>query len=315
MLLRDILSGNSEDVLAGAGIIADVKPDVLLLIGFDHDAQGAAMAAYADLLADLGAPYPHRLSPTPNTGIPTQRDIDGDGRFGRPRDAQGYGRFRGAGGMALLSRYPTELFEDFTALPWDSLPGSLSGTDGADGRQRLSSVGHWVAALELPGRQTIHLGAFHATPPVFDGPDDRNGRRNHDEIRFWQAYLDGEIGHKDPRAPFILLGDANLDPEDGEGRRKAIADLLAYPMLQDPQPQSAGGRAEADPGQIGDPALDTVDWRNGAPGNLRVSYLLPGRRWEVVASGVHWPLGRSTEMNLASRHRMVWADLVLRGAE
>jgi len=33
------------------------------------------------------------------------------------------------------------------------------------------------------GGQVIHILASHPTPPVFDGVEDRNGRRNHDEIR------------------------------------------------------------------------------------------------------------------------------------
>ncbi len=48
----------------------------------------------------------------------------------------------------------------------------------------------------LVGKTTLHLLASHPTPPAFDGPEDRNGRRNHDEIRFWNDYLDrAEIGY------------------------------------------------------------------------------------------------------------------------
>ena len=39
------------------------------------------------------------------------------------------------------------------------------------------------------GRKTVHFLVSHPTPPVFDGPEDRNGTRNHDEIRFWADYI------------------------------------------------------------------------------------------------------------------------------
>ena len=36
--------------------------------------------------------------------------------------------------------------------------------------------------------ETVHFLVSHPTPPVFDGPEDRNGPRNYDEIRFWADY-------------------------------------------------------------------------------------------------------------------------------
>ena len=39
------------------------------------------------------------------------------------------------------------------------------------------------------GTKTVHVLASHPTPPSFDGGEDRNGRRNHDEIRFWADYV------------------------------------------------------------------------------------------------------------------------------
>ena len=37
--------------------------------------------------------------------------------------------------------------------------------------------------------KTVHFLVSHPTPPVFDGPEDRNGTRNFDEIRFWADYV------------------------------------------------------------------------------------------------------------------------------
>ncbi|MFV0332498.1 MAG: endonuclease/exonuclease/phosphatase family protein [Tropicimonas sp.] len=324
LLLRDILRGEDEQIAAVISVIAGANPDILLLTGFDFDAGQVALDALAARLEEAGAPYPHRFSLRPNTGMATGLDMDGNGRTGEPRDAQGYGRFAGEGGMALLSRFPIDLpaVQDLSPLLWKDMPGAeLPQVGGApfpsaeaQAIQRLSTTGHWIVPVRWPGRQALRLMAFYATPPVFDGPEDRNGLRNADEIRLWQALLDGALEVAAPTAPFVLLGNANLDPADGDGRSPAIAALLADPRLQDPRPESPGSAAGADTGHRGPPALDTVDWpgaAEGGPGNLRVDYVLPSADLTVLASGVIWPSGGAAleTVRAASRHRLVWVDL------
>ena len=326
LLLRDILKGEDEQVSASIAVIAATSPDILLLTGFDFDAGNAALGAFAEALVEAGAPYPHLFSLRPNSGMATGLDMDGNGRTGEPRDAQGYGRFAGHGGMALLSRFPVveEEVQDFSGLIWKDLPGAaLPQVGGAPfpsaqalDIQRLSTTGHWVIPLRWPGRDPLTLLAFSATPPIFDGPEDRNGLRNADEIRLWQLFLDGALGTAPPERAFVILGNANLDPRDGDGQAEAIASLLEDPRLSDPRPASVGGAAEADPEHYGDAALDTADWRataEGGPGNLRVDYVLPSADLSVADAGVHWPSdGAALDMaRVASRHRLVWIDLVV----
>ena len=333
LLLRDILSGKDEQVQAVTGIIAHISPDIVLLNSFDYDYENVALNAFADLLASHGAPYPHRFALPPNTGLRTGLDMDGDGQTGGPRDAQGYGQFTGQGGMAILSRYPinTALVQDFSALAWVDFPkallpsvkGAPFPSEQAQAAQRLSTTGHWVVPVALNGG-VLNLMAFHATPPVFDGNEDRNGRRNHDEVRFWTAYLDGELEAKPDGAPFVILGDANLDPYDGDGRGEAMQGLLAHPMLQDVAPKSQGAasasltQAGANTDHRNDPATDTADWKDvDGPGNMRVDYVLPSRDLTITASGVFWPDPDSAEAallsmggTLASRHHLVWIDVI-----
>lgn len=331
LLLRDILGARDAQVAAVVEVIAHLAPDVLLLSRVDWDHDLIALNALADRLQQAGAAYPHRLAFRPNTGLQTGLDLDGDGRLGTPDDAQGYGGFAGAGGMALLSRLPLldQEARDFSDFLWRDLPGSLiPRRDGAPFPSaeahdvaRLSSTGHWDVPLALPGGGRLHLLAYHAGPPAFGGPEQRNLRRNHDETRFWTLLLDGDLPMPPPPAPFVLLGDANLDPEDGDGMQAAIRELLAHPALQDPQPRSAGGVAAAtgprNAAHRGDPALDTAHWtRPEAPGNLRVVYALPSAGLEVVAAGVFWPapedpLHPLVAGDAASRHRPVWVDLRL----
>lgn len=296
-MLRDILRGEDAGIEATLAAIRTVAPDILVLQGIDYDLEGRALDALADALAKRGPAYPHHFAAPPNAGRQSGIDLDGDGKTGGPGDAQGYGGFFGQGAMAVLSRHPLQTAElqDFSTLLWRDLPGTLYPMiDGAPfagpeafATQRLSSNGHWSLPVNVRGIGTLHLLTYHATPPVFDGPEDRNGRRNHDETAFWLHHLAGDIGTPPP-GPFVLLGDANLDPARGDGRGSIMRELLAHPALQDPLP----GRA-------------TVNWAQTGP--MRVDYLLPSHHWQIVDAGLHWPKGVD-----ASRHALVWADLALK---
>nr|WP_254367886.1 endonuclease/exonuclease/phosphatase family protein [Paracoccus sp. Z118] len=311
LLLRDIRSGKDEQIAAAVQIVAAADADVLLLTGFDWDHHGAALTAFAGLLEEAGAPYPHRFAAQPNSGMATGLDLDGNGRTGTADDAQGFGFFTGEGGMAVLSRLPLGEVTDHSAFLWRDLPRNLmpSVPEEIAAAQRLSSTAHWDVPVTVGGT-VLHLLAFSATPPVFDDPEtDRNGRRNHDEIAFWAHHL--------PDAPFVILGDFNLDAIDGDGRREAF-DLL-LPHVQDPEPASEGGRLAPQDGanstQNGRPALDTAQWPSAdGPGNLRVDYVLPARSLTTTDAGVLWPAPGEPLADVAgaaSRHRLVWVDLAL----
>lgn len=325
LLLRDILTAKDPQVEASAQVIAAAAPDVILLTGFDYDLGGVALEAFAARVRAAGADYPHRLALRPNTGMATGLDLDGDGESGGPGDAQGFGRFAGEGGMAVLSRFKLGPATDYSAFPWRALPGNLMGGAGlspeAAAVQRLSSTGHWAVPVTLPDGTVLTLLAWMATPPVFDGAEDRNGRRNHDEAAFWLRLLDGALPFAVPSAPFVLLGDANLDPVDGDGRAEALASLLSDSRLQDPRPASPGAVAAAsaqggaNATQAGDPALDTADWPDdGGPGNLRVDYVLPSSGLVARNAAVWWPVpGAAADLAAAaSRHRLVYVDIALR---
>lgn len=307
-MLRDLVSGRDAQFDAVLRGLVALDADAVLLIGLDWDHDLVALGALQDALAARGLGYPYRFAPQPNAGLPTGFDVDGNGRLSEARDAQGYGRFAGAGGMALLSRLPIDAAgaRDFSAFLWRDLPASLmpAETDpGLAAIQRLSSTGMWEVPLTLPDGQTLRLLAYAATPPVFDGPEDRNGRRNADESRFWQALLHGSLpGLAPPQAPFVILGTPNLDPVDGEGRRDGVQLLLADPALQDAAPRQAA--PHPDPGQQGDAALDTALFP--APlGGLRLDYILPSADLRLTAAG------QLASDPAASPHRPVWVEIAL----
>lgn len=313
LLVEDLTRGEDAQIAAIARVAKALDADVLLLTAIDYDLDGVALQLLADRLAAEGVDYPHRFAFRPNTGMQTGFDVDGNGRIGDPRDAQGYGLFSGHGGMAILSRLPLDPAgaRDHSAFLWRDLPGALlpPGDPGLTEIQRLATTGFWdVPVLTQAG--PVHLLAWHATPPVFDGPEDRNGKRNHDEAAFWRHYLDGALPMPPPDAPFVLLGDGNLDPADGDGLREGIAALLSHPALHDPRPKGAHNRRE--PAHQGDPALDTVLYDD--LGGLRLDYVLPAASLTVTAAGVLWPAPDdplAPDLAAASRHFPVWVDLDL----
>lgn len=310
-MLHDIGRGKAD---GAARTIADLRPDILLITAFDHDLDGLALGAFQGLLATAGWPMQHSFAAQPNTGLPTGFDLDRNGRLREERDAQGYGRFRGQSGMALLSRLPIRKAEvqDFTSLLWADVPGSRFPTQyftqEEAGVLRLSHTAHWMIPVET-AQGDLTLMAYSATTPAFDGPEDRNGLRNADETALWRHVLDGRIGTA-PNGPLVIIGKANLDPVDGDGLHEEIRALLADPRLQDPAPRGEGGIRAANPHHSGDPALDTSDYDDPEPGNLRTSYILPSSELRVLDAGIAWPADAPPSTD-GARHFPVWVDLGL----
>ncbi len=281
---------------------------MILITGIDYDQQTRTLAAFA---ARLGKPYPYLLALRPNTGLATGLDLDGNGRFGEPRDAMAYGRFAGQAGMALLSRLPIDQAQirDFTGFLWQDLPGNLAPPDTPPS-QRLSTAGHYEIPLTLPDGRSLRLLAFYATPPVFDGPEDRNGKRNHDETAFWSALLAGRLSQPPPQKPFVILGQSNLDPMDGEGLPDALQALLHNPALQDPEPRA--NSFTPDKGHKGDAALDTAFYPK--TGGLRVELILPSNDLKILNAGIlrdppETEFGQT--LTTASRHWPLWVEIAL----
>ncbi|WP_418592744.1 endonuclease/exonuclease/phosphatase family protein [Ponticoccus sp. (in: a-proteobacteria)] len=280
LLLKELESGGPD-----LSTILGAEPDVLLLTDFDYDAGAAALGALQRRLKAGGLDLPHRFAARPNTGRATGLDLDGDGLLGGPRDAQGFGWFSGQGGMAVLARWPISLAADRSATLWKDLPDSaIAADDPGFAVQRLSSTAHWRLTVALPG-MALTLLTLAATPPVFDGPEDRNGRRNRDEVLLWIRVLDGALGPA-PEGPVILLGNFNVDPKRGDGRHEVARRVLSHPRLRDPHP-----------------GTDTVTWYSTGP--MRVSYVLPDKALPLAGAGITPP---SPDPALGP-HRLVWIDI------
>ena len=188
------------------------------------------------------------------------------------------------------------------------------------------------------GKVTLHLLASHPTPPAFDGAEDRNGKRNHDEIRLWSDYLDGAPYLRDDAGrngkfkakEFLIMGDQNSDPVDGGSITSAIGALLAHPRVdasfvpKSPgAPEASAAQGGANAAQRGDARSDTADFNDRVAGNLRVDYLLPSKDLRVCGGGVFWPSKADPAAALvwgdspvpSSDHRLVWLDVTVDGAQ
>lgn len=321
----------NEQLRAATTIIQTVRPDILVLNEIDHDYDFPDdLARNARLFRDqwlnrgeAAVNYPYVFAAPCNTGIRAGFDFDNDGIIADSThegtrlhgvDCYGYGAYPGQYSMALLSRFPidAEGARTFQKFLWKDLPGNHIPpgfySDDELGIFRLSSKSHWDVPVRV-NDNVLHLFMSHPTPPGFDGPEDRNGRRNFDEIKFWVHYIENDSALYDDNGvrggysktePFLIAGDMNAAPDapavyDGVN---AIAQLLLLPNLQDPF--------------AGDEPIFTAQFGDGRP--MRIDYVLASAGIDVVNQGVFWPTEQEDNVGFelaekASDHRLVWVDI------
>ncbi|MBA2635026.1 MAG: endonuclease/exonuclease/phosphatase family protein [Chloroflexi bacterium] len=362
---------------AVAEIIQRTRPEVLLINEFDYvdgPVTGNALtdAFQANYLgvSQNGQPtihYDYVFVAPSNTGIASGFDLNNNGATvttplapGYGDDALGFGEFPGKFGMAVFSQHPIDYgaARTFQHFKWKDMPGALLPDDASKPAPAdwysaaelailpLSSKSHWDVPISIGGT-TVHFLVSHPTPPVFDGAEDRNGRRNFDEIRLWADYVSpgagryiyddaGATGGLKPGAKFVIAGDQNSDPLDGDSIPGSIQQLLDNPRINTTvTPSSVGGTAWAavqggvNANHRSDPAFDTADFCDTAtpppcsgPGNLRADYVLPSRNLKIVDAAVFWPEPGHPLVYLtgtgfpvpSSDHRLVWVDLKVPGS-
>jgi hypothetical protein len=380
-----------------AEIAQRVQADVLLVNEFDFDLDGTPTASsvpmglgYSSEGARLfqqnflsvgqgnavrgltsGIDYAYRYTPNTNTGLASGFDLNNNGAVSGGDDAFGFGNFGGQFGFTIYSKYEIVSVRSFQTFLWKDMPGNLLTNDPTASNLadfyspaeinalRLSSKNHVDVTVRING-QDVHFLTAHPTPPTFDGPEDRNGKRNHDEIRFWADYVagagyiyddQGNTGGLEAGAKFVIAGDYNADPLDGDSFKgtvngqqyNAIGQLLDNPLINTSVTPTAPGGADAathpsnngnaNQSHIGDPAHDTADFSDAAPGNLRVDYVLPSANLQIEGAGIFWPadpdrnapnttgdeydlVGNFRDQSLyanypSSDHKAVWVDVTV----
>jgi hypothetical protein len=334
-----LAKGENQQIRNIAAIIQNVRPDIILLNEFDYtanDEQGVkAFINHYLKVAQKNAKainYPYYYTAPVNTGLDSGFDLNNDGvASGTGDDAFGFGLYPGQYGMAILSRFPIDknAIRTFQHFLWKDMPNNLMPTikdahgqdwfsEQAQQALRLSSKSHWDVPVLVNG-ETLHILASHPTPPVFDGPENRNGKRNHDEVRFWNDYLNSSVssyiyddkgnygGLKLP-SRFVILGDLNSSAINGDSMKEAITALVYSPLVIQVTPLSAGGRLHKPNEQSA--SSFTAEW------GMRADYVLPSKyATKLIDCGVFWPTADSTLASLvtdrqaSSDHRLVWVDI------
>ena len=332
-LIDELASGDNQQIKNVAEIIQLTQPDIILLNEFDYIAESdkgvnAFLTNYLSVSQNGAQPvnYPYFYLAPVNTGVKVPEQA-----LTKRLTHFGFGRYPGQYGMVVLSKYPIDSAKvrTFQNFLWQDMPNNLMPVDdqGQDwypeqSKQimRLSSKSHWDLPINVCG-EDVHILASHPTPPVFDGKEDRNGRRNFDEIRFWSDYIEANETsyHYDDKgtqggivkgAKFVILGDLNASNVDGDAYPGAIDNLLKHSLVNNfAAPVSEGGK-ENKPDNAHS-ASHTAGW------GMRADYVLPSSNIEVTNSGVFWPSSSDGMSRLvkdrrsSSDHRLVWVDVNL----
>ncbi|MGR5209437.1 endonuclease/exonuclease/phosphatase family protein [Vibrio rotiferianus] len=302
--------------------------------------------------------YPYAESYSTNTGLNSGLDLDNNGTAGQlPGDAWGFGFYHGQYAFALMSKYEidTKNTRTFQEFKWKDMEGAQIPTiticDGSqtipDGMAcgddwytadewdvvRLSSKNHVDAPIIIPtekGDEVVHLLMSHPTPPVFD--PGKNKVQNGAEVEFWHHYVQGkeyfydDAGNKGglaEGAKFVMMGDQNLDPLDGDGFSEIMQAFHNDPLVnQDVMngelyPTSFGAAEHA----VDKNSTHPIPNRITSTFGLGVDYAMPSANLNVVDSGVYWAAsyeeGRKlfndarigkygNGKDVSSDHRMIW---------
>jgi endonuclease/exonuclease/phosphatase family metal-dependent hydrolase len=340
---KDLKSGENEQMKIIAEIIQRNDPDILALQEFDFAEDNAYVKLYQKHYLNISqnganpVKYPYFYAFPSNTGILTEFDLNKDGKFKTANDAYGYGRYPGQYAFAILSKYPIDEtgIRTFQYFLWKDMPDANIPLNSDHKTYyekeelkifRLSSKNH-VDVPVIINKDTIHVLIAHPTPPVFDGKEDRNGKRNHDEIRLFADYISGgerasylyddkgKYGGLGEDTKFVILGDMNADPIDGDSYENAILQLTDHPLINSKAasgkhvPESKGSAVKHNQRpDKGDP------YHNTSVFGLRIDYVLPSANLKVKSSGVFWPSENEGFFYLVkdkkgSDHRLVWVDI------
>ncbi|MRI31782.1 succinyl-CoA synthetase subunit alpha [Endozoicomonas sp. OPT23] len=224
-------------------------------------------------------------------------------------------------------------------------------SDSAWEQFRVSSKNHIDLAIEVPAQgsstlKKIHMLVSHPTPPVFDESARRNYKRNSAEIKFWDDYIKAkDYFAPDPKGTngsttdekgglkqgdyFVVAGDLNADPYEGDGDRQTILGLLENPQVNTAVttgsliPTSKGAQEYLSSSVCKRNCQrnngDTITSTSG----LRLDHVIPSANLTVMRSGVFWPATGEPGRDLvddpklgqgkgvSSDHRLVWVDLYI----
>ncbi len=340
--------GQEEQLIAAAEIILEINPDILVINEIDHDidalGRGEELSLNLQRFKDAylkSDDYKYFYIAPCNTGFLAAKDFDNNGMVATSEDrgsrdhggdCYGYGAYPGQYSMAILSKIPldTENARTFQNFLWKDLPDNLIPREWYSEDEieifRLSSKSHWDVPFSIDGK-VIHLLVSHPTPPGFDGDENRNGRRNFDEIKMWVHYINGDSvlvddlgirGGLSQNTSFIILGDLNAGPTGDTlaSGQKSIDLLLKHPKIQDRADLLVSAGA-LNGKQAGPPLFMENRTSGRGKWGRRIDHILPSIDLHPIAGGVYWPdkeidKSGNARAQKASDHRLIWLDIEIR---
>jgi 3-phytase len=308
---------------AGLPGAAAATPGAIAIDG--EPAGNAARLAERIAAVDPELDYAHSVLFLGNSGFRYEGDTGGHAEL----EMRGFGEWNGRFNLGLISRH--EILADEVRIvhdyPWHQVPGNSIATIESelgiaipDDFPIFEKALH-VVPVKLDTGAVIHFVLAH---PVSSGFNAMNPYRNRDEIHAISLFLSGELPGIDPLpedAHFVVVGDLNADPEDGDGDGTVLRDeLIGHPRVTAHFPVGDGGTEGEHPERntfLSGCGRDTgpIVTNPGSRLQLQLDYLLTSSTLgEVQASGIFWPdyetdLDEYTLACYASDHRYVWMDL------
>ena len=141
-----------------------------------------------------GIDYAYRYTPNTNTGVASGFDLNNDGWW--VATTPSVSAVSPGSWFHHLLRFEIVGVRSFQNFRWKDMPGNLTNDPTASCRISTAPMRSMrFACPQEPwtwsATREVHFLTAHPTPPTFDGAEDRNGKRNHDEIRFWSDYVSG----------------------------------------------------------------------------------------------------------------------------
>ena len=347
-LVSDLSTPDNAQAKAVAEVIQRTDPDVVLLNEFDYVEGGAAVDLFRDNYLEVAAqrcrcrsstPTPSSHPSTPVSRAASTSTTTAPSVAVTTPSGSGCSRASTAWSSSPSTRSRPTAVRTFQKFLWKDMPGNVLPTSWYSPQEqdilRLSSKSHWdvpspsasapsTSWLRTRRRRpsTVRRTATAAATTTRSASGPTTSRRARVAT---STTTQGARGGLNPSESFVILGDYNADPADGDSYDGAIHQLLGNRRIVDPQATSEGAveaarlQGGANLTHEGDPKYDTADFADGAPGNLRVDYTLLSRSFTVRDAGVFWPVLADPLSRLTgvfpfptSDHRLVWADVTLR---
>lgn len=347
MSTAKLLDGADEQAGAAAQVIAKFAPEIISInelqfdiegipsLGspgapsstqpgtFDGGAQNAKRLAERVAALNPAAAFSFTVLTVGNSGFKWAGPTLGNPSF----VLRGWGDWPGRFNSAILTKFPIayDKIRVINEFAWDALPDNSIdkmkteiGTSVPAGFP-LFEKGILVVPVEIAPGQLLHMVMHHPVAPAFEAI---NPYRHFDELHGLKLFLDGTLPGVEPLpvgARFVVIGDLNADPEDGDSLDGGIEPILGHPALNVFFPAGSGtkgtnGKYNTYLSGCGKDDGTTVDDPT-TKFQMQLDYILPSKTFGAAQVGeIFFPDFQSQKADFllacqASDHRFLYVDV------